>query len=69
MMPPNYDARYAADVKQIALDEGATELAHRLFSENCPARSGLVIPRQHSEQCQQAAREIAKFTRIWAGLV
>ena len=64
-MPRNYDAQYAADMKLWALDEAAHELAHRLFAHECFAHTG--EGREHSERYDNAAQDIKRFGRVWAG--
>lgn len=62
-----YERRYANDMKEMALDDAAYELAHRLFAHECNVACGPGERHGHSERCKMAGREIRKLARIWAG--
>lgn len=62
-----YEAAYAADCKEMALDDACADLAHRLMAGAHCCEMAMGEGRDHSERCRDAYRQIRQLARIWAG--
>ena len=61
------EAAYAADCKEMALDDACSDLAHRLMAEAGCCEMAMREGNDHSERCRDAYRQIRQLARILAG--